>query len=260
MDVWGKEWRVIGWKLICPRTLRSFYKRLGTESRMSLGKNSHMITKRNNFISMWKPYPCANKSVLGKSSAHCRGKVDCFVKQRPFQIKQACWVAVWILVCPPPAVKDIYKKIHIKKNHCRTLWATPVFGLGLQLSDNSEKAPVLHAWHSSFAPQDHKEDNFYVLALSLFCQSNVSRELGMSSLTCRVTMQGPWMNKKVKATPSWKFGGRAKSPELGSLETKSISRQRLPRGKWGQTSLWWDVSKMAHSRIHSGLLAMSSLQ
>lgn len=116
MDSRGKDQRVVGWKLICPRALRSFYQRLGTESRMSLGKNSHMITKRNNFISAWKPYPCANRSVLGKSSAHRRGKVDYFVKQRPFQVKQACWVAVWIVVWPPQLLKTYTKKkIHMKK-------------------------------------------------------------------------------------------------------------------------------------------------
>lgn len=100
-----KERRTMDWKLICPWTLRSFYKRLGTESKTSLRKNSHMITKRNNFISAWKPYPCANKSALWKSSAHCRGKVDYFVKQRPFQIKKACWVAIWIVVWPPQLLK-----------------------------------------------------------------------------------------------------------------------------------------------------------
>lgn len=99
--------------------------------------------------------------------------------------------------------------------------------------------------HFSFAPQDHK-DNFYTPALNLFCQSIVLWELGVSSLTCCATMQGPWMNKKVKAKPFWKFGGGAKSPELGS-ETKSISRQRLPRGKGGQTYLLWDISKLMHS-------------
>lgn len=160
MDSRGQEQRVVGWKLICPRALRSFYKRLGTESRMSLGKNSHMITKRNNFISAWKPYPCANRSVLGKSSAHRRGKVDYFVQQRPFQVKQACWVAVWIVVWPPQLLKTYTKKNSHEKNHCRSLWSTPAFGLGLQLNDNRDKA-LVHTW--ALLPRTTRRTTFIFL-------------------------------------------------------------------------------------------------
>lgn len=244
MDSRGQEQRVVGWKLICPRALRSFYKRLGTESRMSLGKNSHMITKRNNFISAWKPYPCANRSVLGKSSAHRRGKVDYFVQQRPFQVKQACWVAVWIVVWPPQLLKTYtkIKKIHMKKIIVDLCDRRQPLDWGC----SSMTIVTKHLSTLELCSPGPQEDNFYIPAWNLFCQSIVSWALGVSSLTRRATVQGPWMNKKVKAKPFWKSGGGAKSPELGS-ETKSLSRQRLPRGKDGQTYLLWDISKMMHS-------------